>query len=334
MNCTKFDLVFGCRANTASIPLHEQLDQVLSSANEIVSTAEATLKEISSLFEPGSAAPALRQRPESIDQDSTSYTYRLPDQRNREIVEECFEYVEVDYGNVKRRWWATENPLRASKSVSKINEQSTEWNWIDDEWVRKLRFRCLPYSFIFAQRVDLHGQAFEGWETSTNLTDFAGTRIFNSGHRYRRRRWYRKRSGALSDRCMDDVSAYCSIHPSIKKRKTREGEVFDSSIAIQMSGGRWSVLPVIPTHGSAYGVLRVQGNRWPLTPAVSAADSMIHELCYSISPLDGEFGFYTRSLVVCSRFLIRNDSKGCSFLVKPNGVDDSFTLFLRPGYVQ
>jgi hypothetical protein len=181
--------------------------------------------------------------------------------------------------------------------------------------------------------VDFHGQAFEGWETSTNLTDFAGARSFNPGHRYRRRRWYRKRSGALSDRCMDDVSAYCSIHSSIKKRKTREGEVFDSSIAIQLSGGQWSLLPVIPTNGSAYGVLRVQGSRWPTTPAVSTSDTMVHELCYSVSPLDGEFGFYTRSLVVCSRFLIRNDSKEFSFLVKPTGADDSFTLCLRPGYV-
>lgn len=142
MNCTKFDLVFGCRANAATIPLQEQLDQVLSSANEIVSTAEATLKEISSLFEPGSAAPALRQRPESIDQDTTSYTFRLPDQRNREIVEECFEYVEVEFENVKRRWWATENALRASKSVSKIDEQSLEWNWIDEKWVRSTNL-CL-----------------------------------------------------------------------------------------------------------------------------------------------------------------------------------------------
>jgi hypothetical protein len=181
------------------------------------------------------------------------------------------------------------------------------------------------------QMVDYHGNTCEGWETSTNLTDFAVTRHFNPGHRYRRRRWYRKRNGILSDRCMRVVNAYCSIHSSIKKRKAREGDVLDSSIAIQITGGQWSLLPIIPTNGSAYGILRVPGSRWPSTPALSTSDTMIHELCYSVSPLDGEFGLYTRSLVICCRFLVRNDSKDWSFFVKPTGADDSLALFLKPG---
>lgn len=132
--------------------MNEQFDQMVASANEIVSTAEATLKEIGSLFEPGPAAPALR-RPESIDHDSSSYTFRLPDQKKCAVVEETFEYVEIEYGTIKRRWWGAENPLRAMKSSAKIDEYARQWEWIDKDWVRYGLFRELALMKLFANVV-------------------------------------------------------------------------------------------------------------------------------------------------------------------------------------
>lgn len=130
---------------------------------------------------------------------------------------------------------------------------------------------------------------------------------------------------------MDDVNAYCCIHTSIQKRRTREGEVFDASIAVQINGGRWSLLPIIPTNGTAYGVLRAQGGRWPSTPPLCSNDRILYELCYSIAPLDGEFGLFSRALLVSSRFLIRNDSEEISYIVKPIESGDSSAICIEPG---
>jgi hypothetical protein len=55
------------------------------------------------------------------------------------------------------------------------------------------------------------------------------------------------------------------------------------------------------------------------------------ELCYSISPLDGDWGLFSRSLLLTSRFLLRNDSARVSFQVKQTGASDDTVVEIGPG---
>lgn len=127
-------------------------------------------------------------------------------------------------------------------------------------------------------------------------------------------------------------------------------------IAVKTGGGIWCSPVIIPNTGASHGVIRLLASRWPgLTKArvspeeeprkyeeksstfsygCGCLDSDLFELCYSVSDVEGEWGEFSRSLVVSSRFLIRNDSEKLTIAVKQTGSSDSSLLRLAPGQVK
>jgi hypothetical protein len=99
-----------------------------------ISTAEATLKEISSLFESGEGGAGFGQNDDRF-RDPRNDFVRLPGQVSSCIVEECFEYLEVHESNVIRHWWATENPFMPKENWTALEESAEHLNWIDKAWV-------------------------------------------------------------------------------------------------------------------------------------------------------------------------------------------------------
>jgi hypothetical protein len=133
-NLTSLPLSFGC-------PVYETTgasegENVKTETTEL-STAEAALKEISSLFDGAGNRTDMKghtlKRSEGIIE-----MRRLPHQVVSAIVEECFEYVEMGSQNNNRRWWATDNP-EAPKELASVDESATgQWEWLDASWVSQL----------------------------------------------------------------------------------------------------------------------------------------------------------------------------------------------------
>jgi hypothetical protein len=125
-NCTQLQVVFGC-------PM-KQLTKNIEEKTSEISTAEATLKEISSLFESGEGGAGFGQTDDRF-RDPRNDFVRLPGQVSSCIVEECFEYLEVHESNVIRHWWATENPFMPKENWTALEESAGHINWIDKAWV-------------------------------------------------------------------------------------------------------------------------------------------------------------------------------------------------------
>ena len=131
-NCTPLNLVFG----SPKIPSNSlmELDDEETTTTD-VSAAEATLKEISSLFDSSGGAPGFR-RNDNLRQDLAYDVVRIPGQVTQHYTEECFEYIEVEDSAQSRRWWATEDAFSTLESTDSIDQKTTSWIWLDKEWVR------------------------------------------------------------------------------------------------------------------------------------------------------------------------------------------------------
>jgi hypothetical protein len=131
---------------------------------------------------------------------------------------------------------------------------------------------------------------------------------------------------------VSSVDAFAQL-PKDKGPLIQDGKTMHSvQLAIQVNGGRWSQISAIPRQGSFHGVVRVSKSRWLFAEGESnGADKTVYELCYVVSPLDGDWGLLTRSFVVTSRFLCRNDSKLVSFEVKQAGASDLSSVIVQPG---
>lgn len=125
--------------------------------------------------------------------------------------------------------------------------------------------------------------------------------------------------------------------PKISKQTSLDKKMEHSGIqlAVQVHGGRWSLISGIPRQGSVHGVVRVNRARWPNAMGeLPASDSAVYELNYCVSALDGDWGLLTRSLVLTSRFLLRNDSSTTTFEVKQTGASDISAVIIRPGQTE
>ena len=191
------------------------------------------------------------------------------------------------------------------------------------------------YDRLFTQKVDSFGKAADGWESSVDLDPFMANRIFNSSHRYRRRRWSRTRHGMPQHYMVSSVDAFVQL-PRDAGPVVRDGKAeLSLQLAIQVNGGRWSQVAAIPRQGSFHGVVRVSKSRWLYGDGESHdADKTVYELCYVVSPLDGDWGLLTRSFIVTSRFLLRNESKVVAFEVKQAGAIDASSVIIRPGQTE
>lgn len=178
----------------------------------------------------------------------------------------------------------------------------------------------------------------EGWESSTSLEDFTAKRVFNPSHKYRRRRWFRPRTGSSADSIVQGVNAFFqpALYSQQNRQQGEEKETKESciSVALQVGGGKWALTSMLPRHGKVYGALRAARSRWPQaalsTKEKKMRDFSVLELCYSVSPLDGIWGDISRVMVVSSRFLLRNHSTSLTLEVKQTGAEDSSAVRVSP----
>jgi hypothetical protein len=129
-NCTSLPLAFGC---VQSQLLGPQDERQIDTGSDDMSTAEAALKEISSLFETGEEGTGLRRMGSRADFDQDIVL--LPGQVVAFVTEECFEYIEVEASIVKRRWWASEDPKSIRSNLTLIEDDCGDWHWLDKCWV-------------------------------------------------------------------------------------------------------------------------------------------------------------------------------------------------------
>ena len=100
------------------------------------------------------------------------------------ISEEVFEYVETENSVIKRQWWASEQHDSCRSSPLLEFPSESDWIWHDSTWMIDCSGNC---------------DAQTGWESCINLvgsrrTYFVSERKYDPLHRYRRRRWFRRRA--------------------------------------------------------------------------------------------------------------------------------------------
>lgn len=310
-----------------------------------VSAAEAAIREISSLFELGDEGKKLSRREGTGSQLFVVDIYQLPFQCSAAIVEECFEYIEVDSSSVIRRWWASENPHAPRDNLTVVASDG-EWHWIDKAWVRECELFARSFkptqiltAFIKSQSVDSTGRTASGWESSASLDTFSEQREFDPGHKFRRRRWVRSHT---SEGCLlvDKVNGFYEPFYSPAEKIQGSDNSLSSScfrVALKVNSGKWAMTSMIPKHGTSHGALRALKARWPrvqtssIPDHASAFSASVYELCYAVSPLDGVWGDFSRLMLVTDRFLLRNASKSVTFEVKQCGSDDESSVCIGPG---
>jgi hypothetical protein len=165
------------------------------------------------------------------------------------------------------------------------------------------------------------------------MADFSGRREFSPEHRFRRRRLLRRRTGGKPGSLVNGIEAFHQPLLDARTMRHQEGkqERKELRIAVQADGGKWALTSKTPVQGTVYGAIRATGGRWPKMAGRTAEDGSIYELCYYISPLDGDWGAFSRLMIVTSRFLLRNDSTRFVFEVKQTGAPDSTAQRIRAG---
>jgi hypothetical protein len=132
INCTDLNLVFGCpREHLTDRTVSRSRSRNFGEPMEIMS-AEAALKEISSLLDIGYEGAML-----NVTKYNTVDIVRLTDQCASKITEECFEYVETHSGVVTSHWWASVDPFYVLSDPHEENTDKDELMWLDNNWVRK-----------------------------------------------------------------------------------------------------------------------------------------------------------------------------------------------------
>ena len=132
-NITSLPLNFGC----PSAQLHgsEVSTSRLIDENANRFNAESALMEIASLLEVGDKGTGF-DRQGSKGGDTVLNFVSLPNQECDELWEEVFEYLEIEYSTVKRRWWASESYDNFRMNITQSAE-SGPWQWINEHWVSR-----------------------------------------------------------------------------------------------------------------------------------------------------------------------------------------------------
>ena len=188
-------------------------------------------------------------------------------------IEEVFEYKELDNEKVIRHWWAGEYHGHIKPDVISFGSlDGTEWVWIDESWNLDTSGGC---------------KASQGcWESCAFLTNdrdgsFSPLRHFNQNHRYRRRRWFRRKRKRQRDESYNSDDLISSFHqPALNTQgrlRQKDASADDKTINsvngnesdnplkfhFRIEDGSWSAPAIIPGTGAAHGVLRIPASRWP-----------------------------------------------------------------------
>ncbi|KAG7345960.1 vacuolar-sorting-associated protein 13 C-terminal domain containing protein [Nitzschia inconspicua] len=290
-NISSLPLNFGC----PSQQLHKKsgaMQTINSSIDESIArfTAESALMEIASLLEVGDKGTGLNQR-STREIAECGAIESLPQQEAPTLVEEVFEYVEIDGSVVKRRWWAAESFDSYRQNITTVQDEEMSWKWLDS-WA-----------------IDTSGEAkpsVDGWESCRNILagdgSFTGKRTFNPSHGFRRRRFFRTRTGtgryspvAQASVLKRDVTTekeppgsfgsiqafHQPLNDSFSKEQTRirrnEKRVLSADsnggtgltsdvpvkISVKCADGKWSSPITVPENGTSYGIVKVLATRWP-----------------------------------------------------------------------
>jgi hypothetical protein len=164
-NTTPLDVIFGYPQYSFSM---EE-----AKSNEI-SVAEATLKEISSLFDVGEWETAnTAGNPLDI--------VRLSGQFSTYIPEERFEYVEIENMVERRRWWASANPFTIRKDVALASQSDDnsggEAHWVSERWIASLTILLCNLLGLFFRKWMKRAKRFKDGRA---VRVFASFRLFGS----------------------------------------------------------------------------------------------------------------------------------------------------------
>lgn len=135
-NITSLPMNFGCPST--QVHGNKATNQAMSE-NAIRFNAESALMEIASVLEVGDKGTGFDRHGTKGDAYA-SFIESLPNQQCDELWEEVFEYLEIEYSTVKRRWWASDSydSFRANITQSSDSEDG-HWRWISENWVSRFR---------------------------------------------------------------------------------------------------------------------------------------------------------------------------------------------------
>ena len=134
-------------------------------------------------------------------------------------------------------------------------------------------------------------------------------------------------------------------------------------IYFRIKDGTWSKPAFIPTNGAGHGIVKLYSSRWPditkkLSPqkrrrkrAEIVSNSLAagiegpskvkfnsgclspscYELSYQVSAIEGQWGEFSRLLLLYPRFILRNDSESWNLEVKQVGTQDSTVINVQSG---
>jgi hypothetical protein len=133
-NITSLPLNFGC----PSVQVHRSIASASRTASENVTlfNAESALIEIASLLEVGEKGTGFDIH--GAKGATAAGIESLPNQQCVELCEEVFEYLEIEYSTVKRRWWASDSYDSFRMNITQSVENG-QWRWTSDRWVSTAR---------------------------------------------------------------------------------------------------------------------------------------------------------------------------------------------------
>lgn len=135
-NITSLPLNFGGPSYQLHEPgKHQSEGFSLSDESLARFTAESALMEIANLLEVGDKGTGLRNKGTTREVGESGGIESLPCQECDQIVEEVFEYIEIDSSTVKRRWWASESYDSYRENLTQSSEEHQYWEWVDESWV-------------------------------------------------------------------------------------------------------------------------------------------------------------------------------------------------------
>lgn len=134
-NLTTLPINFGAPAYQMHESCYDASDaQAFSEQSAARFSAESAIMEIASVLEFGDKGTGFSNKT-SRELAETGVVESLPKQRCSALVEEVFEYVEIESFTVKRRWWASESYDSYRENITQSPEESEAWRWVDETWV-------------------------------------------------------------------------------------------------------------------------------------------------------------------------------------------------------